>query len=332
MSIRMIWPFARLMNDYQAELDALRGAGLTEADLADPDVRLPDWGAMQALRASIEKTGDPAFGIHAAEQIELGDFGVLDYGARCCATFRDAINWWCHYFPLVDDGLRATLVETESTATWSLAPLGIQREPAANDFAVVSSMTLGYRLIRRCIPVTEVHVVHHEATAPAEYDRVFKCPVRTGRAANAIVFPRDHLDLPVVTANPALLVGFDNQAAQLLKEVRDVASVTSRVRDVLIGQLGSGNIGMEAVAKKLHMSIATLRRRLEEEATSHRQVVEDVRRDLALQHLRKRDVAITDVAFLLGFSSTQAFSKAFRRWTGRSAMEYRAGTIDERPD
>ena len=71
------------------------------------------------------------------------------------------------------------------------------------------------------------------------------------------------------------------------------------------------------------MSPRTLHRRLEDEGTSFRQVLGEVRRELAARHLSERQLAISEIAFLLGFSEPSAFHRAFKRWTGHAPLTYR---------
>ena len=80
---------------------------------------------------------------------------------------------------------------------------------------------------------------------------------------------------------------------------------------------------MQAVARRLAMSAATLRRRLEAEGSTFSDIVDQLRRDLAVQYLCEPGTGISEAAFLLGFSSVTAFTRAFRRWKGVSPTEYR---------
>jgi AraC-like DNA-binding protein len=78
------------------------------------------------------------------------------------------------------------------------------------------------------------------------------------------------------------------------------------------------------MARLLKMSVRTLHRRLSDEGTSHKQLLEQLRRELAATYLRERAIAISEAAYLLGFSEPSAFHRAFRRWTGQTPAEFRA--------
>jgi AraC-like DNA-binding protein len=324
ISTRLIWPFARLMGDYQAELGVLERSGLVVATLADPDTRIPEETVMELLQVSIEKTKNPAIGLHAGERVEAGDFGVLDYAARSCATLKDALDCCSRYMSLLDDGLEARLVDvSDDRVAWSVRPKLRARAPAANDFVAASSINMGNRYIGEPFAPLEVRLMHSTPTDAREYERVFRAPVLMGQDSNAVVFRRAALQRPLALSNPDVFVAFDAQAQRAVAQLVDQQSSRARVREIMLQTLNSGVVSMERVAKQLHMSVATLRRRLAEEGTTHRRIADEVRRDLAIRYLGSRKLAISEIAFLLGFSNVPAFSKAFKRWTSRSPQEYR---------
>ena len=80
---------------------------------------------------------------------------------------------------------------------------------------------------------------------------------------------------------------------------------------------------LEDVARNLNMSARTLRRKLREENTSFRQLVDELRQDFALRYLRDTDLTVEDIAETLGFSDAANFRHAFRRWTNASPHEFR---------
>jgi YesN/AraC family two-component response regulator len=102
-----------------------------------------------------------------------------------------------------------------------------------------------------------------------------------------------------------------------------IPTTTERLRCLLREELCGGEPTLEHLAARLHMSARTLHRRLAEEGTAFRRVVAEVRRETAERHLRASRLAIGEIAFLLGFSEASAFHRAFKRWTGRRALDYR---------
>lgn len=98
----------------------------------------------------------------------------------------------------------------------------------------------------------------------------------------------------------------------------------TRVRRMLVEHLGRSNLTLDAVATTLAVSRRTLTRRLEEERTSFRHILDDVRRDFARALLQDHSLSIGDIAFFLQYSEPAAFHRSFRRWTGQTPLAFRA--------
>ena len=92
----------------------------------------------------------------------------------------------------------------------------------------------------------------------------------------------------------------------------------------LLGEaLTGGDPGLENFTRQLGMTARTLQRKLKEEGTSYQDLIDEVRCEVARRHLRRPAMAISEIAFALGFSETSAFHRAFKRWTGMTPKEYR---------
>jgi AraC-like DNA-binding protein len=108
------------------------------------------------------------------------------------------------------------------------------------------------------------------------------------------------------------------------RTVPESTSLSARVRRMLVENLGQNTIAADGVAASLAMSRRTLTRRLGEEGTSFRAVLDDVRRELALALLQDASLSVADVAFFLQYSEPAAFHRSFRRWTDLTPHEYRS--------
>jgi AraC-like DNA-binding protein len=150
--------------------------------------------------------------------------------------------------------------------------------------------------------------------------------VTYGAPYNGFVFRRERLSVPLAQSNPRMQNAFELHAKQLLERLKHRAGVAGRVREEVASQLGSGPVSMESTSRRLAMSVATLRRRLEEEGTTFSEVVEELRKHLAEQYLTEPRPAISEIAFLLGFSDVASFDRAFKRWRGVSPRKFRAGS------
>ena len=127
--------------------------------------------------------------------------------------------------------------------------------------------------------------------------------------------------LPI--ANRQLAATLDAILTRQLADL-DRSNVAARCKAVLLEPLASGESPEGDIAKELHMSRRTLQRKLADADLTYQQLVDDTRHDLALRYLEDPGKSITEITFLLGFSGQSAFTRAFRRWTGKSPTDYRA--------
>lgn len=329
VSLRWVIPFMRVTGAAPEDIQILVREGITLKDFANPDTRVRHTASMELLAATVKRLNDPLLGIKAGERWEPGDFDALEYAARSCPTLRDAIICGARYMYLMHGAQESVLVEEGERSMWELRVTDqVEQLPQANDFALVSSVMFGRRYTGILNGVKEVHFRHSTPTSMAEYERVFPGSIiKMGARHNALVFARGHLDTPMALAHAGLQAAFDLHASMMLERLKRAEGIAGRVRHLLVEQLRAGDVSMTTVARQLAMSVATLRRRLGEEGTSHSELLDDVRRELAEKYLADMSLAISEVAFLLGFSHVTAFYKAFRRWSqGVTPAEFRAQT------
>jgi AraC-like DNA-binding protein len=327
LSVRWLFPFLRLTGASPADLGVLRREGISLAEFANPDSRIRHTAVMDLLKLAVERTADPCLGLHAGERFEAGDVGALEYVARTCASLRESIDCSNRYMSLMHDAQESRLVVDGDRASWQLRTVdNVPQLPAANDFVVTGALWFARKHTGLQFPLREVHLRHAEPTSVSEYARVFDgALVRCGMHANALVFDRTYLDLPMVLAQPGLQAAFQLQIeARLDSRRRKQQTVSGRVRNEIIEHLASGKCAMPAVARRLAMSDATLRRRLADEDATFSGLVHEVRMELAEKYLADPTLAIRDVAFLLGFSHVTAFYKAFSRTVDVTPAQVRA--------
>ena len=333
LSIRLLWPFARialgnpeLVGPLMVAIDRL---GIGATDFVNPEIRLPHRAVMTLLQQLVDVSGDPSMGLRAGCGVETGDFDALEYAARCGVDLRDAIGCMIRYMNLVNEAALVALREEGDRAIWEFRITdGVTQVPAANDFVVATAMTLArmYADIPEVSPevALEVHLMHAQPTDPSGYARVFGDNVKLGMPENAWVFPRSLLAVPMRLADPNVHLAFETRAKELAERLRGQQGVAGRAREIVFAHLRAGDASMASVARSMAMSVATLRRRLEAEGTTHSEILDRVRQDLAMIYLSESRLSVREIAFLLGYSQSRAFHNAFRRWTaGSTPVDYR---------
>ncbi|MDH5673934.1 MAG: AraC family transcriptional regulator [Myxococcales bacterium] len=318
--MRLLTPFVRLLRRYEGfPLELLEGL-----DDTDPDERIPAATMHELLRGAVEITGDPDLGLKAAREITQGDYGALEYAAASAATFGDALCVVARYTALVNDALEFTF-ELDADPVVIRVDNALVLPRAAEDFELAAfSVAASLRNPGGLPTAPEVHFMHPEPEDTSEYAITFpNATVRFSQPVCAYVLTRDYFDRPLPAADPNLHRVIRKHADQLLAELPASESFTSRVRDLLMKELSGGNPSAPHIAQQLHISSRTLTRRLEQERTSFKELLDDLRRALALRYVGHTDLALSEIAFLLGFSQVAAFHRAFKRWTEQTPMEHR---------
>ena len=323
VSVRMLWPFMRVMRDFGPEMRTVEAAGLDPATLGDHTERVPRTLAREVIRAAIERTGDVALGVRAGERAEPADFGVTGQAVGACSDVRQAMFCMGRYGRLQDEDVETHFVEDGDRVEWQIRNVVPPVLDAANDFQVTLVVMALRQLLGPGEAPLEVHLQHARATNAAEYERVFRASVYLGAPHNAVVIRRSLLARPIRAANPHRFAIFDRTASNHLAGLSRSETLTQVVRRLVASRIGRTGISIEDICAQLDMSPSTLRRRLDESEVTYREIVDELRREMALHYLGQRGFAIGEIANMLDFSNQGSFSRSFRRWQGLSAVQYR---------
>jgi AraC-like DNA-binding protein len=173
----------------------------------------------------------------------------------------------------------------------------------------------------------EVRFRHGAQAALERYELLFGCRPRFHASRDALAMNVDVLDHANPAADTRLVDVLERYAEARLRELPERTTLSARVKALLRDALPDGDLGAPTVARRLKMSERTLRRRLERERTSHRELLDALRRELALRYLGDDRLSVEETSFRLGFDCTSGLRRAFKRWTGVSPVEYRTRAI-----
>ena len=325
-SVRVVQPFAKHMALLGHDVEGwLRPHGLTLAALEERDRRLPHAETNDLLAEAVARSGDPALGVHVVRCEEPGDFDVLEYATASCATVGDAIRMAIRFMALMHDGISLELDVAPPLAALRVRVMhGVACVPAGIEFLFASLVYCGSRFVGRSNRPLHVDLAHPGPADTSAYEAYFR-EVRFNAAEHAMFMPSAALDEPQRSADRSLLQILTSHADGLLRQLASSQArpFSERARATIADELPSGNPSAEQVARRLAVSVRTLRRRLAADGTSHRELLDEVRRTQAMLHLAGASVSIGEISFLLGFAHPNAFHKAFKRWTCMTPAEYR---------
>jgi AraC-like DNA-binding protein len=304
----------------------LRSAGIARRTLDDPDARLQNRDAGALWTKAYELSRDPALSLHVAEACPLGAYKVIDYMAASARTVGEAFRCSARYFKLINTAVTLSIDETGDPVGFELAgeggPAGVSRPYAEYCLSV---FVLHVRAATGVpFPLRRVTFSHRRPPDVSEHERVFGCPVRFEAGRNRLEVARAAWDVPTRGAHSGVLGVLIEHADLLLARLPSVPDLIDRTRRAIGRRLRGGDPSLESVARELGMSARSLQRHLREHGFTFNALADEVREATARLYLEQPDVAVAEVAHLLGFADQSAFSRAFKRWTGSTPRQARA--------
>jgi AraC-like DNA-binding protein len=304
-----------------------RTVDLDASVLEDPDSRIPFAQLVALYEKASELTGDADFGLHIAENINLSAFDVVGYCAVNSSTLGAAFARVARYHSIWTDGALFTLESANETSAivYGYVDPSIREHRQDAEMTLATVTTLCRKIATPDFAPASVEFQHEAPADFSEHVRLFRCPVKFGAMANRLSFPSSFLSLPIAKADASLCVLLDRHAEELLTKFPPRDSLLDQLRSQIAGEFRGGEPSLERIADQLGVTPRTLQRKLHELGTSYNDVVDQMRRQLAMRYLREPQMAICEVAYLLGFSESSSFHRAFKRWTGVTPKEFRHG-------
>jgi AraC-like DNA-binding protein len=303
----------------------LASAGLRDADLTDADGRLPLTRYVALLEAGAEQCSDRALALKFGEAVRLEDIsivGLIGMAAPTMGEGREQLNRFARL--MIDaEGVAPEmlqLVRDEDGVWLELTSSIFSAHPVLTE-AAFARFVCGVTRSGRRFP-NAVHFTFSQPPHRAAYDRIFKVPLVFGSRRNALLIDEAFLAIKLPPPNRYVFGVLSQRAEALLASLSASHTMRARVESALMPILHTGDFSMAAVAKKLGLSQSTLYRQLRSEGVRYDDVLDELRRTLALHFLDAKRVSVNEAAYLVGFSESSAFSRAFKRWTGKAPSDH----------
>lgn len=307
----------------------LRAAGLTAAQVEDPDARLPIAAVSALWAAALKESGDPGLGLRVALAVPFGAYRVIDFLAASAPTVGEGLVRVARYFPLINSALAWEITDDGSAKRLALThptiPGRLPRPYA--EYAVAVTILHCRRASGFDWPLVEVCFAFDAPPSSDAHVRAFGCPARFGGARSEFVIERSTWDTPSRAPSTELLRTLEDHAARMVESLEAKSVVQAQVARLIMEELEGGDPSLPKIARRMALSPRTLQRRLELEGSSFGDVLDRTRRELSEAYMKQRDLALTEIAYLLGFSEQSAFTRAFQRWYGVAPSQYRQGSI-----
>lgn len=298
-------------------------AGLEPAMLADPDARVPRAALTRLWQLAVEESGDEAFGLVAARHTLQTTFHALGYAVLASATLREAVERIIRYRRLIGDIVQLRVEDRGERTRFSIdvsAGRAVVPWQAVDAFVAVTVRQARLLAGGDLRPVA----ISLERPTPGDtsaYERTLRAPVAFAQVANFIEYSREDFDRRLPAANAELARQNDEVVVRYLAR-HEQSGVLPRARQAMLESLPSGAPTKPQIARRLGMSARSLQRMLAAEGASFKDLLAEARLALAQSYLDEGRLPVTEIAFVLGFADTSAFSRAFKRWTGLAPRDY----------
>ena len=335
LSVGLVSSLAAFAEEFGLDSTALlKRYGLDAQRLAQSDARLSIARYMHLGHALMQLTDCPALGLDAARYSRLSSLGLAGVTARHAPEIRSALDVLTRFEPLFMQNYRGqSSVHPDEKGVW-LRFYSISPYNDFNRFAVDTQLA-GWRqqlceVAGDTITLDRVQLEFEAPSYAERYDSAFGCPVEFEAPHNQIRLSNATAALPGADHCPGTWTQLLAICEKELQVRTRTYSLRERVAQILGPLLHGREPELEDVARQLNLPPWTLRRKLADEGAGFRQLLADTRRDLAVAYIRDTELSFGEIAYLLGFSSAEAFQRAFKRWCECTPGEYRRTARIER--
>ncbi|MBT3622837.1 MAG: AraC family transcriptional regulator [Gammaproteobacteria bacterium] len=308
-------------------------AGIDVTGLSDPRVRMPADSFKKLLELIEETSSDPAIGLTIARFIHPTTFYSLGIAMYCSDTLGQYLDRFIKYYRVVTTNNRLE-GKVDADGIYHLRAISSTNQtfPGSREDGIASFVTTILRLaLHHELPLISVKLARPTPTGvEGLYEKFFRCSIEFNAEHTELAFQADMLEEELTSANPELAEMYEQLTIEYLDKI-DRLDFPSRVTNELIRLLPTGVSAKEKVAEALNISTRTLYNKLEASGTTYRQVLDTTRQQLAEQYIHQ-GIPIYEIAYLIGFSDTANFSRAFKKWAGVSPMGYRNSILSETQD
>lgn len=186
-----------------------------------------------------------------------------------------------------------------------------------------SGVSLARQVSPRPFSPIEVTFRHPAPKTRRHHEAYFGCPVHFDADMDAMLLSHESLAEPNILGDEGITRFLVSHLDQELAQIDDTPALQAQTKNEIARALSEGLPRMADIARRLGLSARSFHRRLSEQGLSFQTLTEDTRREIALSMLRDERYALSEIAFLTGYSEQSAFNRAFKRWMGVTPAVYR---------
>lgn len=302
----------------------LREVGIDPGVLAEADAMLPASAAFALLENAARASGWRNFGLRMAESRRLADFGAVSLLIAHQASLREGLETTVGHLHMINPSLT---IEVEDLGDIVVIREGLTAEggrptPQAYELAVGAMFRMCSALLGPRWRPQMVTFTHKAPDDLSVHRRMFGPNVQFEGDFNGVVISGADLDRANPSADPKLATYARRYVDTL--GAHEPASASQEVRKAAYHLLPHGRASIAQIARSMGLNVRTLQRRLAAEDAEFSELLNAVRRELALRHLENPALALTHVAGLLGYRQLSSFTRWFGAEFGMNPTRWRS--------
>ena len=311
----------------------LKESGYTLAQLLEEDTRVTADVYDRIVLIVVEETDDQLFGLHLGEYLNLSAAGLIGQITQSANTMKEALQYCCDFAALGCRAIPMSLKETKSgyqliwkpDKHWQLkSPLIVKQTlEGMLSFTLREFHTL---TLQHEYPL-KMYFQFKKPLNLEEYERIFNCPLHFSQESTCMFFSKEQVMKPIITSNYSLLRVLVTHANEQLSLLKETNHFSQNVKKAIVNLLDPNFPTIEQVAANLNMTVRTMQRKLEKEHTTFKAILESLREDFAKDYINNKNLNIGDIAFLLNYADSSSFARSFKRWTGKTPIQFRTETL-----
>lgn len=302
---------------------SLEGTGITEFELTDPEGRVSYRQRVRQLKNMVRlvPAGD---WLEWQSDVSISDYGLLGYAMMSSATLEKAVQIAVKYHKMAGAMFELSFIRDGEDAILRLDHLlagGMVGQFLVEEVFSGITPLIGL-LTGRCFSPRVIYFNHAKPSYADRYENVFSCPIEFNHKYSEYRFDAALLmqSLAEADANTARIC--EDSCRKFLDQMEIEVDIISRICHLLLSTPGEFP-KLDAIADKLSVGSRTLRRRLKSLGTSYQKILDDVKKELAIEYLQTTNLTVQEISDLLGYSEVTNFRRAFVKWVGMSPYQYR---------
>lgn len=277
------------------------------------------WGVLE------KNTKDPDFGLHMGEKMFEFPGHILFLLILNAPTLKNAIDILCRYFNLLTDIHSPKLLIVNQSAQIILRyhVKGLLLLRHSNEGILAGLASVIQRISGGQIKFDSVQFTHSKPESVAEHQRIFNAPILFNKEENRLAFKSKYLAHPIFLSNQVVFEKLKKLASEFQNRLYVDSPWSEKVKETLFNFISNGESEIDFVARKLAVTPRNLQKKLREEQVTFNEILNFVKKEKCLELLKRKNISISDISLLLGYSDQSSFSRAFKRWYGISPKQYR---------